>query len=127
MLAVPPVKGQKQVLGDAGRESSSGSSVLVLRHLQAVAVPQDVSCPRMPPGTWDSSLAQGQSSAGLPRLGLNIEQTVIHPSQVGRDPSLRLGQMNFTLKVTEKLFWAAENLLLVSGLARELLQLSRSS
>lgn len=54
-------------------------------------------------------------------------QTVIHPSQVGSDLFLRSGQMNFTLKVTEKLFWAAENPLLISVLGRELLQLGRGS
>lgn len=88
-----------------------------------MSVSQDVFCLRMPRGTRDIRLAKRQQfGAALPRLWLNIAQTVIHPSQLGSDLFHRSGQMNFTLKVTEKLFQAAENPLLISVFTRELVQ-----
>lgn len=107
---VPPVKDHSQLLGDTGGENSSGRG-----GAGAEAAP-GCGCVT---ATWDTRLAKRQQfRAGLPRLWLNIVQTVIHPSQVGSDPFLRSGQMNFTLKVTEKLFWAAESPFLIAVLCQ---------
>lgn len=104
--ALPPVKPHSQkwlVLGKETPLSVECSHLCcagVMRHLQAESVwRMGFPCGHLssPDLDWQNIYSVVQTSPGSL---INIVQTVIHRSSVRNDLFLRLGEMNFTLKVT---------------------------